>query len=76
MFKKILVMFAISLSSTIFSMNYDNQSIDDLMRTLKMDIGKGVAIALNNKVIPRSEWVNCKINRNDKLILIKATQGG
>jgi sulfur carrier protein len=52
------------------------QSIDDLMRTLKMDIGKGVAIALNNNVIPRSEWRSCVVNRNDKLILIKATQGG
>lgn len=52
------------------------QSLDDLLRTLKIDIGKGVAIALNNKVIPRAEWVSCQINLNDKLILIKATQGG
>jgi sulfur carrier protein len=51
-------------------------SLTDLFQSLKMDIGKGIAVALNNKVIPRAEWSKCLINENDKLILIKATQGG
>ena len=52
------------------------QSLTDLFENLKMDVAKGIAVALNNKVVPRSEWTNCKINHNDKLLLIKATQGG
>ena len=52
------------------------QSLTDLFHTLNLDVAKGVAVALNNKVIPRIEWSNCMINRNDKIILIKATQGG
>ncbi len=52
------------------------QSLTDLLKNLKMDVNKGIAVALNNKVIPRSEWNNCIVNRNDKLLLIKATQGG
>jgi sulfur carrier protein len=51
-------------------------SLTELFHSLKMDIGKGVAVALNNKVIPRVDWPNCVVNANDKLILIKATQGG
>ena len=52
------------------------QSLVDLFNSLKMDIKKGVAIALNNKVVPRTEWGKQKLNTNDKILLIKATQGG
>lgn len=52
------------------------RSLFDVIHSLKLDAGKGVAIALNNKVISRSEWPNCQVNPNDKLIVIKATQGG
>lgn len=53
-----------------------NQSLSDLFKNLNIDVAKGVAIALNEKVIPRSQWNNQKINDRDKLLLIKATQGG
>jgi sulfur carrier protein len=52
------------------------QLLSDLFKSLKMDVSKGIAVALNNKVVPRSEWNDCKVNSNDKLLLIKATQGG
>jgi sulfur carrier protein len=51
-------------------------SLTDLLLNLKIMPDKGVAIALNNKVIPRSEWTNIIVNNNDRIILIKATQGG
>lgn len=50
--------------------------LDELFHNLKMDITKGVAIAINNKVIPRASWSTHKIKLNDKVLLIKATQGG
>ncbi len=37
---------------------------------------KGVAIAINNVVIPKSKWLETKLNPNDKVLFIKATQGG
>ena len=52
------------------------QTLSDLFKNLNMDIAKGIAVAINNKVVPRSEWNSCMINRDDKLLLIKATQGG
>ena len=37
---------------------------------------KGIAIAINNNVIPRLYWHETKIKENDNIIIITATQGG
>ena len=52
------------------------QSLSELFKHLKMNVAKGIAVAVNNKVVPRSEWTKFQINKNDKLLLITATQGG
>lgn len=36
----------------------------------------GIAVALNEEVIPKSAWQNQKIKNNDKILIITATQGG
>lgn len=36
----------------------------------------GIAIAVNNKVVPRTEWDTFILAENDKVIIIHATQGG
>ena len=36
----------------------------------------GLAIAVNNSVIPKSEWASYTVLENDKLLFITATQGG
>ena len=37
---------------------------------------KGIAVAVNNIVVPRTEWQNRILNENDKITIIRATQGG
>ncbi|MCP4550491.1 MAG: sulfur carrier protein ThiS [Bacteroidetes bacterium] len=37
---------------------------------------KGVAIAINDVVIPKVQWPETKLSQNDKVLFIKATQGG
>lgn len=37
---------------------------------------KGIAIAVNEEVIPKSEWKNYILKNNDRLLLIIAAQGG
>lgn len=37
---------------------------------------KGIAIAVNNKMISRSEWENYFVQANDAIIIIKAACGG
>jgi sulfur carrier protein len=36
----------------------------------------GVAVALNNSVIPKSLWQTTLLKSNDNILIIKATQGG
>ena len=36
----------------------------------------GLAIALNNRMIPRSQWAEQEIQNGDSLVIIKAACGG
>ena len=36
----------------------------------------GIAVALNDSVIPRSTWTDCRINGGDRVEIITAMQGG
>ncbi len=36
----------------------------------------GLAIAVNNNIIPRKDWDNYLLNDGDKIIVIEATCGG
>ncbi len=63
---------------------YNNQQIeidDKLMLSTFVfsQIGEktnGVAVAVNNSVIPKTNWEVVEIQPNDNILLIKATQGG
>ena len=37
---------------------------------------RGIAVAVNNSVIPKSEWDSYKVDSADKITIIRATQGG
>jgi sulfur carrier protein len=50
--------------------------ITDALTALNILHQKGIAIAINNNVIPRSEWADYLLTAEDKVTLIKATQGG
>ncbi len=36
----------------------------------------GIAVAVNNVVVPKTAWNNYSLNPNDEVLIIKATQGG
>ena len=36
----------------------------------------GIAVAVNNAVIPKSNWESTTVNNQDEILIIKATQGG
>ena len=52
---------------------------DSTLTQLTAQLGlpvQGVAIAVNNKMIPRTEWEHFTVHENDKLVVIKAACGG
>ena len=36
----------------------------------------GIALAVNNKMVPRTEWDTFTLHENDHLVIIKAACGG
>jgi sulfur carrier protein len=49
------------------------QALLDLEIPLKQN---GVAVAINNVVIPKAEWSTHNLTESDAVLLITATQGG
>ena len=50
--------------------------ITDALSALGIASQKGIAIAVNNNVVPRTGWDTYTLQPEDKVTLIKATQGG
>lgn len=50
-------------------------SLTSLVRSLELP-ERGIAIAVNNHMIPRTQWDQSILNVNDKVIIIKAACGG
>ena len=36
----------------------------------------GIAVAINESIVPKIEWAKTYLKSNDNLLIIKATQGG
>jgi sulfur carrier protein len=54
----------------------DSISVQQLLNQEIPEKQQGIAVAINNTVIPRASWQHHLINSQDKVIIIKATQGG
>ena len=51
-------------------------NLNEALHEINIISQKGIAIAINNIVIPKQEWISFLLNENDKVTIIKATQGG
>jgi sulfur carrier protein len=54
----------------------DASGIHALLQQLNLSSPQGIAIAVNEQVVPKSEWESCVLKDNDAVLLIRATQGG
>ena len=48
----------------------------DLLNEQQLSSLKGIAVAINNNVISKTNWPSLQLSNNDKITIIKATQGG
>lgn len=51
-------------------------SVEELLNMLFTGSASGMAIAINQAIIPKKQWPVHMLRPDDKIILIKATQGG
>jgi len=64
----------ITVNNNTQSLN-DASSIETMVTQLNLE-PKGIAIAVNQTVISKSEWNKTHLKENDNITIIKATQGG
>jgi len=54
----------------------ENSTLVQVLEQNGILASKGIAVAINNEVIPKTEWQSKTLNDNDKITVIRATQGG
>jgi sulfur carrier protein len=54
----------------------DGTTLTQLLNALDMSESKGVAVAINDAVVPRSAWLTQPLAAGDQVLVIQATQGG
>ena len=54
----------------------EDYSVDQLLSFLMPGTEKGIAVAINQQIIPKSNWQLHKLLPEDNIMLIRATQGG
>ncbi len=54
----------------------DGSSLPSVFQLMKTESDQGIALAVNNKVVPKKEWQSCVLKENDNVLLIRASQGG
>ena len=53
----------------------ENMKVNELALQLQLP-DKGIALAVNNQMIPRTEWSNTTLKTESHVIIIKAACGG
>ncbi len=53
-----------------------NAVVADALAAMNIPAQRGVALAVNSTVVPAKDWQAHPLQDNDKIIIIKATQGG
>ncbi len=66
----------ITINNQVKNLSDTNLTVQQLLNMEIPDKQKGIAIAINNNVVPRTEWQTKNILQNDNILIIKATQGG
>ena len=51
-------------------------SVQIIINDLLGEKQKGIAVAVNETVVPKANWHSYMLQHNDKVLVIKATQGG
>lgn len=54
----------------------DNTVLHQVLDDQGLAHSKGIAVAVNNTVVSRTDWKTYVLQSNDKIMIIRATQGG
>ena len=66
----------VTVNGTAESLDGDAVCVEDLLERLGIEQQKGIAVALNLAVVPRSRWAEQQVRDGDEIEIVRATQGG
>ena len=64
------------INDTPIDLNGSSTNLEQAVSHSGISDFKGLAIAVNNAVIPRRTWSTFQLKDNDTITIIRATQGG
>lgn len=53
----------------------ETATVQDLLTALN-HTQNGIAVAINETIVPKDDWEQKTLNENDAILIIQATQGG
>lgn len=65
----------ITINNEVYTFE-EHTYLEQAIETLQLEETKGIALALNEEIIPRSKWNETILNNEDKIIVIGAVAGG
>jgi len=68
-------MIEVSINQQQFHLS-GTSKLAEILPLLNISQPDGIAIAVNDTVVPRSEWEKHALRSQDKIFVIRATQGG
>jgi sulfur carrier protein len=72
---KLLCMVEVTINQQTFQLS-DECGLAGVLSLLRIGQADGIAIAVNEAVIPRGEWDGFVLRERDRVFVIRATQGG
>lgn len=64
------------INQTRKTFNQLPENLEALMAIEASGKKKGIAVALNNRIIPQSDWADTLLKDQDSILIITAAQGG
>lgn len=58
------------------SLETNEHTIVTLLQSQGFEQFKGLAVAINEQIVPRNQWETTLLQSNDQVLIITATQGG
>ena len=54
----------------------EGATVNDVVSSILQLNSAGMAIAINDSIVPRHLWVSSQLQTNDRMLVIKAASGG
>lgn len=57
-------------------LSVETSNLNELLKSQQLIDKTGIAVAINNSVVPKSNWANTTLQENDEILIITAAAGG